>query len=173
MLAHIQSSGGGPEGMPAGRSHRRFGLHGDECRAKRVWKRHGRTSSSARARVASFAGQNGIGWGTHQPREIFNGGDPSGMIQAISWSTWGKTRTYGFGNAFIFRAPPLGGYYPHAVRVEPLASDLGRCTARGPLAYQHLEVREPTRPGGKRGDSLAVFDEVSPQVVAGNLGISG
>jgi hypothetical protein len=76
----------------------------------------------------SFAGPNGIGWGTYKPREIFNGGDPSGMIHAISWSTWGKTQTYGFGNAFIFRAPPLGGYYPHAVQIELLASDLGRCT---------------------------------------------
>jgi hypothetical protein len=103
----------------------------------------------------SFAGTNGIGWGTYKPREIFNGGDPSGMIQAISWSTWGKAQTYGFGNAFIFRAPPLGGYYPHAVRVELLASDLGRCTPRGPLAYQRLQVREPTRPGGKLGPWFA------------------
>jgi len=103
----------------------------------------------------SFAGQNGIGWGTYKPSEIFNGGDPSGMIQAISWSTWGKPQTFGFGNAFIFRAPPLGGYYPNALRVELLASDLGRCTAGGPLAYQHLEVREPTRPGGKLGPWFA------------------
>src|ERR1700691_1019049 len=56
----------------------------------------------------TFAGSAGVGWGTYKPREIFNGGDPSGLIQAISWQNWGAPITYGYGESSIFRS--AGGY---------------------------------------------------------------
>ena len=97
----------------------------------------------------SFAGPPGVGWGTYAPREIFNGGDPSGMVTAITWTGWGSPTAIGYGKSFIFK--PAGGYYPGAVKVELRASVLGHCTAAGPRAYEHLAVREPSRPGGPLG----------------------
>jgi hypothetical protein len=46
---------------------------------------------------------------------------------------------------------PKGGYYPGTVEVALRAFDLGHCTSGGPLAYRRLDVRYPSRPGGKLG----------------------
>jgi hypothetical protein len=97
----------------------------------------------------SFAGPPGVGWGTYKPREIFNGGDPSGMVTAITWTGWGSLTATGYGKSYIFK--PAGGYYANAVKVELRATVLGHCTAAGPLAYEHLAVSEPSRPGGLLG----------------------
>jgi hypothetical protein len=97
----------------------------------------------------SFAGPRGVGWGTYRPREIFNGGDPSGMITSITWTGWGNPTATGYGKGWIFK--PGGGYYANAVTVELRADTLGHCTAAGPAAYRHLAVAEPSRPGGPLG----------------------
>jgi hypothetical protein len=102
---------------------------------------------------AVFAGRPGVGWGTYKPVEIFNGGDPSGMVREISWTGWGDTTAIGQGKTYIFRSG--GGYYPQAVRAELRASDLGHCSRGGPLAYEHLDAREPSRPGGLLGKWFA------------------
>jgi hypothetical protein len=96
-----------------------------------------------------FIPRTGVGWGTYQPKEIFNGGDPAGMVHGISWTYWGQPEAYGYGKTYIFK--PNGGYYPGSVAAELRAYDLGRCTPNGPLAYQLLEAREPSAPGGKFG----------------------
>jgi hypothetical protein len=110
------------------------------------------TSTKGRTPVL---GQKGLGvpsatgWGTYRPREFFNGGDPSGHVGAITWRHWGSRAATGTGRGVIFK--PRGGYYPGTVKVALRASDLGHCTSAGPLAYQRLEVRYPSRPGGKLG----------------------
>jgi hypothetical protein len=91
----------------------------------------------------------GVGFGTVKPKEIFNGGDPSGLIQDISWRHWGSSSATGTGKTSIFK--PGGGYYPELVGAQLKASNLGHCTAHGPLAYRRLEAREPSRPGGQLG----------------------
>lgn len=91
----------------------------------------------------------GVGFGAVKPKEIFNGGDPSGLVQAIRWSHWGSGTATGTGRTSIFK--PHGGYYPRLVRAVLRASNLGHCTAHGPLAYTRLEAREPSRPGGQLG----------------------
>lgn len=91
----------------------------------------------------------GMGWGTYKPREVFNGGDPSGDVSAISWKGWGKPIAYGFGKNPIFK--PGGGYYPLPVVIELRVSNLGHCMPGGPLAYRRLATREPSQPGGKLG----------------------
>jgi hypothetical protein len=96
-----------------------------------------------------FAGKIGVGWGTYKPSEIFNGGDPSGLVRSITWTGWGKKTSVGYGKTFIFK--PTGGYYPGPVRAELRASNLGHCVTGGPLAYRHLAVREPSKPGGPLG----------------------
>jgi hypothetical protein len=89
------------------------------------------------------------GFGTYKPSEIFNGGDPSGRVQGITWTGWGTAQSYGYGKSSIFM--PNGGYYPGLVRVELRASNLGHCTTGGPLAYERLAAREPSHPGGPLG----------------------
>lgn len=91
----------------------------------------------------------GRGFGNAHPRAIFNGGDPSGLVQNITWHRWGSAVTVGWGKTSIFK--PHGGYYPQLVRAELRASKLGRCRPNGPRAYTRLEAREPSRPGGPLG----------------------
>jgi hypothetical protein len=91
----------------------------------------------------------GAGFGTTRPTEIFNGGDPSGLVQDITWRHWGSSSATATGRTSIFK--PHGGYYPRLVTAELKASKLGHCTAHGPLAYTRLEAREPSRPGGPLG----------------------
>jgi hypothetical protein len=90
---------------------------------------------------------NGTGWGTAEPAEIFNGGDPSGLIAEVHWSSWGGATASGVGRNPIFK--PHGGYYRKPVAIQLKASGLGRCA--GKPAYSRLSVREPKRPGGPLG----------------------
>lgn len=96
----------------------------------------------------SYRAPEGAGWGTVEPRTINNGGDPTGIVEDLSWKQWGATDAYGYGKSFIER--PGGGFYP-LVDVELRASDLGHCTAAGPLAYEQLAIRVPARPGAPLG----------------------
>lgn len=91
----------------------------------------------------------GRGWGQPHPGEIFNGGDPSGLVTQITWSSWGDSVAHGTGKNAIFR--PQGGYYGKLVTIQLAAYDLGHCSPHGPLAYRKLIVREPSRPGGPIG----------------------
>jgi hypothetical protein len=90
---------------------------------------------------------NGTGWGTSKPMEIFNGGDPSGLITEVHWSSWGGAEAIGSGRNPIFK--PQGGYYRNPVSIKLKASGLGRCG--GQPAYTRLSFREPKRPGGPLG----------------------
>jgi len=100
--------------------------------------------------MASGAGvprdADAVGWGTYEPRKLFNGGDPSGLVFHISWKDWGRNTAYGTGLTYIPR--PTGGYYGRPVLALLRASDLGHCAATGPLTYEVLDFRGPTRPGG-------------------------
>jgi hypothetical protein len=91
----------------------------------------------------------GSGFGTARPKTIFNGGDPSGLVEHLTWSHWGSRTTTAIGKTAIFK--PGGGYYPGLVRAELRATRLGHCSARGPAAYTRLEARVPSRPGGPLG----------------------
>lgn len=94
-------------------------------------------------------GNSDRGFGRAHPKRIFNGGDPSGLITHIHWTHWGAATAHGWGKTYIFR--PQGGYYPKAVRAELRANRLGHCTPTSRLAYRHLAVREPRKPGGRLG----------------------
>jgi hypothetical protein len=96
-----------------------------------------------------FGVPSATGWGTYRPKEFFNGGDPSGHVGSVTWRHWGSRAATGTGRGFIFK--PKGGYYPGTVKVALRAFDLGHCTSNGPLAYERLDVRYPSRPGGKLG----------------------
>jgi hypothetical protein len=88
---------------------------------------------------------NGRGYGHPHPKRVFNGGDPAGLVDHLSWTHWGDAKTYGLGKTYTYK--PHGGYYPHEVRMRLRASDLGSC--HGKRAYRSLYYREQTKPGGE------------------------
>lgn len=111
-----------------------------------------RPLAAARGRVvlgAKAFAPNGTGWGSSRPSTIFNGGDPSGLVTHIHWSSWGGSTARGHGLNAIFK--PHGGYYRQLATIELRASSLGHCSAGGPRAYRHLDIRVPARPGGPLG----------------------
>jgi hypothetical protein len=95
----------------------------------------------------AFAAPYGKGFGTAEPQEIFNGGDPSGSVRDIKWTGWGNPSAIGYGLNPIFK--PHGGYYRKPARIELRATGLGKCGNQA--AYTKLEVRIPKVPGGKLG----------------------
>lgn len=95
----------------------------------------------------AFAAPYGKGFGTAEPKEIFNGGDPSGSVRDIKWTGWGNPSAIGYGLNPIFK--PHGGYYRKPARIELRATALGKCGKQA--AYTKLEVRIPKKPGGKLG----------------------
>src|SRR5450631_1362854 len=46
---------------------------------------------------AAYAGPHGAGWAKPHPSEIFNGGDPSGLVTHLEWSNWGAPVATGRG----------------------------------------------------------------------------
>jgi hypothetical protein len=94
-----------------------------------------------------YAAPVGQGWGTTEPRKLFNGGDPAGDLEHIHWRSWGGSTAIGWGRTWTFK--PHGGYYNRSVKVELRAASVGDCAGR--RAYRHLSVREAVRPGGKLG----------------------
>jgi hypothetical protein len=87
---------------------------------------------------------NGQGFGHPHPRRVFNGGDPAGLVDHLTWVKWGAAKAYGNGKTYTFK--PHGGYYKQEVKMKLRASDLGAC--HGKLAYRHLYYREQVKPGG-------------------------
>jgi hypothetical protein len=81
----------------------------------------------------------GSGFGTAHPKKIDNGGDPSGIAYGLSWAHWGHATSIAHGTTNVPKRS--GGYYAHRGRIEFRASDLGSCSASGPLAYRHLHAR--------------------------------
>jgi hypothetical protein len=84
--------------------------------------------------VGDFA--HGAGFGQVKPPRIFNGGDPSGLVTGVVWSSWGGAQATATGTA-EYLAPnetiAQGTQEPATV----VAFDLGTCD--GKLMYQAIE----------------------------------
>lgn len=85
------------------------------------------------------------GYGTVRPATVFNGGDPTGLVRHITWSSWGGATATGRGEA-EWVAPgqtvAQGIFQPATI----VAFDLGSCG--GHPAYQAVEAFFPQH-GGK------------------------
>jgi hypothetical protein len=79
--------------------------------------------------VWSPGGQRG--YGHVEPRTVFNGGDPTGMVDRVRWHGWGANRAVGVGRGWSPRGSNQPGF--RRVRVRLVASGLGTC--RGRPAY--------------------------------------
>jgi hypothetical protein len=86
-------------------------------------------------------GQNQEGYGTVRPAKVFNGGDPTGMIWNISWSSWGGAQATGTGTANW--EPPGAAVADSVSRPATIvAYNLGTCN--GQLMYQAVDWYFPT-----------------------------
>jgi hypothetical protein len=99
------------------------------------------TASGAVLGSTKFSPYPGSGWGSAAPTHIWNGGDCLGTVVNIRWEHWGSPTASGVGQTC---SRPVGPY----IRIELRATDLGRCSPSGPVAYLKLYVRErPSRRG--------------------------
>ena len=84
--------------------------------------------------VGLFA--NGEGFGEMKAATIFNGGDPTGLLTHVRWSSWGTSRAFGSGTS-EYLGPgqyAANGQEEHAAVV---AFDLGKCD--GKFMYRAVE----------------------------------
>jgi hypothetical protein len=91
----------------------------------------------------------GAGFGTERPSGISNGGDPSGMVNGITWSNWGAPAAFADGRNPIFK--PQGGYFDADAAVRLRADNIGTCPDGTGPAYTQLSIRFPNWPGGPLG----------------------
>ena len=93
---------------------------------------------------------NQKGYGTVRPSIIFNGGDPTGLVQNITWSSWGGEQGIGSGTA-EYVAPNEAVYQGHDEPATVVAFDLGSCAGAqryGRVSWyfpQHGESFDPKR----------------------------
>ena len=92
-------------------------------------------AASSTPTLGSHLGGKTKGFGQVQPRTVFLGGDPTGLVAQLIWKSWGKPVTVGTGTGYY---PPPGKPVAAAVRVTITltASSLGAC--KGHQAYKRL-----------------------------------
>jgi hypothetical protein len=100
------------------------------------------TPSATAAGPAPVLGQlagvfaQGQGFGQAEPSKIFNGGDPTGLVEHIRWQSWGGPKAIGYGRAEYVgpnQSVATGRQKPATV----VAFHLGTCD--GKLMYQAVE----------------------------------
>lgn len=89
-------------------------------------------------RVWGPGGQEG--YGKERPSTVFNGGDPTGLVKRITWSSWGGPTATGTGTSFY--VPPNGFVSQSTSQPATIvAFDLGSCA--GHPAYLAVEWYYP------------------------------
>jgi hypothetical protein len=79
---------------------------------------------------------HGTGFGQVRPAEVFNGGDPTGLVSKISWSSWGGATATGAGTStYVAANQAVAAGTPQPATI--VAFDLGTC--HGKLMYQAVE----------------------------------
>ena len=88
----------------------------------------------ALGRVWGPGGQKG--YGKVRPSTVYNGGDPTGLVEHITWSSWGSPKATGTGLSYY--VPPNGFVSQSTLqRATIVAFDLGTCA--GHPAYLAVE----------------------------------
>jgi len=77
------------------------------------------------------------GYGHVKPRTIFNGGDPTGLVKAIHWKSWGGRRATGTGTALWVGPHQFVAEGKFEKGASIVLFQLGRCSGR--LAYNAIE----------------------------------
>lgn len=95
------------------------------------------TTARQAPRLGRRWGPAQIGYGTVRPRHIFNGGDPTGDVQHVRWSGWGRSQAIGEGDAeYVWPGTSVASNaLTSGARV--VAFHLGAC--RGYRSYNAIE----------------------------------
>jgi hypothetical protein len=104
------------------------------------------SSSRAQPTLGVLTGTffDGAGFGQVRPREVYNGGDPTGLVTSITWHGWGGAQAVGTGRSDYVgpnQAVAAGTIEP----VRIVAFDLGTC--RGRYMYAAVEWYFPQHGG--------------------------
>jgi hypothetical protein len=84
--------------------------------------------------VGAFA--HGQGFGEVKPTVVFNGGDPTGDVSGITWSSWGGAKAVGSGTTdYVGLGQSVASGTEEPVTI--VAFDLGACDGR--FMYQAVE----------------------------------
>ncbi|HTT28498.1 MAG TPA: hypothetical protein VMG37_08820 [Solirubrobacteraceae bacterium] len=97
-------------------------------------------AASAAAQVPVLAGPwapGQKGYGHVKPGTIFNGGDPTGLVKAIHWRSWGGHRATGTGTALWVGPHQFVAQGRFEKGASIVLFQLGRCSGR--LAYNAIE----------------------------------
>jgi hypothetical protein len=79
---------------------------------------------------------HGQGFGQVKPAKIFNGGDPTGLVTHVTWSSWGGPRAQATGTS-EYVGPNQSVATGRPATATVVAFDLGTCD--GKLMYQAVE----------------------------------
>ncbi len=96
------------------------------------------SSPAAVPRLGQLTGDfaHGQGFGQVKPARIFNGGDPTGLVTHVTWSSWGGPRAQATGTSeYVGPSQSVATGRPATATV--VAFDLGTCD--GKLMYQAVE----------------------------------
>jgi hypothetical protein len=79
---------------------------------------------------------HGTGFGQVKPSKIFNGGDPTGLVTDVVWSSWGASQATATGTS-DYVGPGQSDAQGTEEQATVVAFDLGSCG--GKLMYQAVE----------------------------------
>jgi len=91
-----------------------------------------------------------VGFGQVRPKEVYNGGDPTGLVTSITWHGWGQGQAIGTGRAEWVgpnQSVATGTFEPTRI----VAFDLGTCNGHYMYAAvewyfpQHKQVFDPNQ----------------------------
>jgi len=86
----------------------------------------------------------GSGFGQARPDTVFNGGDPTGSVTTITWTSWGGPTATGTGTSdYVAPGQTVAGGSQESVTI--VAFDLGTCG--GKSMYQAVEWYFPQHGG--------------------------
>ena len=87
---------------------------------------------------------HGTGWGKVKPTEVFNGGDPTGLVTHITWSSWGGIAATGTGTSdYVGPNQSVASGTEEGVTI--VAFDVGTCG--GTFMYRAVEWFYPQHGG--------------------------
>lgn len=84
------------------------------------------------------------GYGTARPSTIFNGGDPTGLVTRVTWSSWGGPRAVGTGMSYY---DPPDKPVSESVREKAVVVAFDPRTCDGTYMYEAVEWYFPESGG--------------------------
>jgi hypothetical protein len=105
---------------------------------------------------------HGQGFGQVKPSEIFNGGDPTGLVTHIAWSSWGGSQATATGTA-EYVGPNQSVAQGTEESATVVAFDLGTCD--GKYMYQAVEWYFPQH---NQAFSASTYENVCTGSYVGN-----